>query len=314
MRVLVADDETTSRLIACRAVERLGHECQKAPDGVTAWEMLQAREFDVLITDWMMPGLDGPELCRRVRASKQDGYTYILMATSLSGANDVVAGMEAGADDYLVKPVDPFALQTRLIAAQRVTELHQELSVAKAEMAKLARTDPLTQLSNRLRLHEDLIAVHERGKRSQNPYTVALCDLDGFKAFNDTYGHLEGDEALRRIGRAIAAHIRTGDSAYRYGGEEFLILLPDVTPEGAVHGMERLRAGIEGLGIPHGGRIPPGIMTISIGIAGWDPASRKNPAQVLEAADVALYAAKQHGRNRVVAPGIDARSAHDVTP
>jgi diguanylate cyclase (GGDEF)-like protein len=314
MRVLVADDETTSRLIACRAVERFGHECQKAADGVTAWEMLQTREFDVLITDWMMPGLDGPELCRRVRASKQDGYTYILMATSLSGANDVLAGMQAGADDYLVKPVDPFALQTRLIAAQRVTELHHELSIAKAEMAKLARTDPLTQLSNRLRLHEDLIAVHERGKRSQSPYTVALCDLDGFKAFNDTYGHLEGDEALRRIGSAIAAHIRTGDSAYRYGGEEFLILLPDATPEGAIVGMERLRAGIEGLAIPHAGRVPPGIMTISIGISGWDPALRRNPAQVLEAADVALYAAKQHGRNRVVAPGVDARSAHDVIP
>jgi two-component system chemotaxis response regulator CheY len=236
------------------------------------------------------------------------------MATSLSGASDVVAGMEAGADDYLVKPVDPFALQTRLIAAQRVTELHQELSLAKAAMAKLARTDPLTQLSNRLRLHEDLVAVHERGRRSQSPYTVALCDLDGFKAYNDTYGHLEGDEALRRIGRAIAAHIRTGDSAYRYGGEEFLILLPDATPESAIVGMERLRAGIEGLGIPHGGRVPPGVMTISIGIAGWDPALRRNPAQVLEAADVALYAAKQHGRNRVVAPGVDARSAHDVTP
>ena len=314
MRVLVADDETTSRLIACRAVERLGHECEKAADGVMAWEMIQAREFDVLITDWMMPGLDGPELCRRVRASKRDGYTYILMATSLSGASDVVAGMEAGADDYLIKPVDPFALQTRLIAAQRVTELHQELSLAKASMAKLARTDPLTQLSNRLRLHEDLVAVHERARRAQRPYTVALCDLDGFKAYNDTYGHLEGDEALRAIGRAIAEHVRTGDSAYRYGGEEFLILLPDVAPEGAIVGMERLRTAIERLAIPHAGRVPPGIMTISIGIAGWDPAVPRNPAQVLEVADVALYAAKQHGRNRVVAPGLEARSTRDATP
>jgi diguanylate cyclase (GGDEF)-like protein len=314
MRVLVADDETTSRILARRAVERLDHECEVAADGVIAWEMLQAAKFDVLITDWMMPGLDGAELCRRVRASKRDGYTYILMATSLSAASDIVAGMEAGADDYLVKPVDPFALQTRLIAAQRVTELHHELLHAKSKLANLARTDPLTKLSNRLRLHEDMISVHERARRSQSTYTVALCDLDGFKSYNDTYGHLGGDEALRRIGQAIAGHIRSGDSAYRYGGEEFLILLPDVTPEGAVVGMERLRAGIEALAIPHAGRIPPGIITISIGIAGWDPAHDRTPAEVLEAADVALYTAKEHGRNRVVAPGVDSRSAPNRTP
>jgi len=305
MKVLVADDETTSRLIARRAIERLSHECDVAADGVVAWEMLQASEYDVLITDWMMPGLDGPELCRRVRAAKQDGYTYILMTTSLSGADDVIAGMEAGADDYLVKPVDPFALQTRLIAAQRVTELHHELARAKVALANLARTDPLTQLSNRLRLHEDLVAVHERAERAQRPFSVALCDLDGFKSYNDTYGHLEGDEALRCVGAAITNQVRAGDGAYRYGGEEFLILMPDDTPDRAVVAMERLRLAIETLAIPHAGRRPPGVVTLSIGIAGWFPQHGQTPAQVLEAADAALYVAKQHGRNRVVAPGVD---------
>jgi two-component system chemotaxis response regulator CheY len=308
MRVLVADDETTSRILVRRAIERLGHECEVAPDGVTAWGMLQADEFDVLITDWMMPGLDGPELCRRVRASASDSYTYILMTTSLSGAEDVIKGMQAGADDYIVKPVDPFALETRLIAAQRVTELHHELSTAKAALANLARTDPLTQLSNRLRLHEDLISVHERARRSHRPFTVAICDLDGFKAYNDTYGHLRGDEVLRAVGQTIAQHIRAGDGAYRYGGEEFLILLPEDTPEGALVGMERMRNAIEALAIPHAGRRPPGIVTISIGIASWHPTLDETVAQVLEAADVALYAAKQHGRNRVVAPGVDTTS------
>ncbi len=304
MRVLVADDEPTSRLLARRAIERLSHECEVAADGLIAWDMLQTGDFDVLITDWMMPGLDGPELCRRVRATKRDNYTYILLATSLSADKDVVVGMEAGADDYLVKPVDPFALQTRLIAAQRVTELHHELGHAKFELAKLARTDPLTQLSNRLRLHEDLAAVHERARRSQRPFSLALGDLDGFKSYNDTYGHLEGDEALRRVGRAIADHVRAGDGAYRYGGEEFLILLPDETAEGALIGMDRLRRAIEGLAIPHSSRRPPGVMTMSIGIAGWHPEADETPAQVLESADAALYVAKQHGRNRVVAPGL----------
>jgi diguanylate cyclase (GGDEF)-like protein len=218
--------------------------------------------------------------------------------------------MEAGADDYLVKPVDPFALQTRLIAAQRVTELHHALGHAKLELAKLARTDPLTQLSNRLRLHEDLVAVHERARRSRRPFCVALGDLDGFKSYNDTYGHLQGDEALRRVGLTIASHVRAGDGAYRYGGEEFLILLPDDTAEQAVVGMERLRAAIEDLAIPHAGRRPPGIITLSIGIAGWSPDHDDTPAQVLAAADLALYAAKQHGRNRVVAPNRTASEIH----
>jgi two-component system chemotaxis response regulator CheY len=305
MKVLVADDDATSRLIARRAVERLSHECEVAADGLVAWEMMQASDFDVLISDWMMPGLDGPELCRRVRASNREGYTYILLATSLSANTEVILGMEAGADDYLVKPLDPFALQTRLIAAQRVTELHHALADAKSELAKLARTDPLTQLNNRLRLHEDVIGVHERALRSGRTFTVALCDLDGFKAYNDTYGHLEGDEALRRVGGAIARHVRAGDSAYRYGGEEFLVVLPDATAAQALVGMERLRRAVEALAIPHAGRIPPGIVTLSIGIASWHAERDETPTQVLDAADVALYAAKAHGRNRVVAPGVN---------
>jgi diguanylate cyclase (GGDEF)-like protein len=315
MRVLVADDEPTSRLLLRRAIERLSHKCEVASDGLIAWDMLQEGDFDVLITDWMMPGLDGPELCRRVRATKRDSYTYILLATSLSADTDVIVGMQAGADDYLVKPVDPFALQTRLIAAQRVTKLHHELGHAKSELANLARTDPLTQLSNRLRLHEDLLSVHERAKRSQRAFSVALCDLDGFKSYNDTYGHIQGDEALRKVGRVIASQVRAGDGTYRYGGEEFLILLPDVTAERALVGMERLRKAIEDLAIPHAGHRPPGVVTMSIGIAGWNPGDHRDEgtaAQVLEAADAALYVAKQHGRNRVVAPGRPVAEVADI--
>ncbi len=314
MRVLVADDEATSRLLAQRAIDRLGHHCDVAVDGTTAWDMLQANRYDVLITDWMMPGLDGPELCRRVRAARAESYTYILLATSLSADSEVIAGMQSGADDYLVKPVNPFALQTRLIAAQRVTELHHALSHAKSELAKLARTDPLTQLSNRLRLHEDLTTVHERARRAQRPYAVALCDLDDFKGYNDSHGHLEGDEVLRRIGHTIADQLRAGDGAYRYGGEEFLILLPDESPSGAVVAMERLRAAIEALAIPYSRHPRPGIVTISIGIAGYDTERDESAAEILQAADAALYRAKQHGRNRVVAPGGGAGVAYATYP
>ena len=209
MRVLVADDDATSRLVLQATVEQLGHECVVATDGSDAWDAFEQAPTDVLITDWMMPGLDGPELCRRVRQRADDGYTYIILATSLERHEHVLEGMEAGADDYLTKPIDPFDLQTRLIAAQRVTELHKQVAQFHSELARLnvelarqARTDPLTGLGNRLRLHEDLRSA-PRTRRSGlgAAYCVALCDLDDFKRYNDTYGHLAGDEALRRVAR-----------------------------------------------------------------------------------------------------------------
>jgi diguanylate cyclase (GGDEF)-like protein len=297
MRVLVADDEPTSRLLAKRAVERLGHECAVAADGTAAWQLLQEHPVDVLITDWMMPGIDGPELCRRVRARNDDDYTYILIMTSLDTDTDVVTGMQSGADDYLIKPLDPFSLQTRLIAAQRVTELHQQLAQAKAALANLARTDPLTQLNNRLRLHEDLTAVHERARRSGRPYSIAICDVDKFKDYNDTYGHLQGDDALRRVAHTIRQRIRAADAAYRYGGEEFLILLPDTATPGAITAMEHLRQNIQHLNITHPTTATVAL-TVSIGIATWQPTSNLNPTQILESADAALYTAKQGGRNQ----------------
>ena len=128
MRVLVADDESTTRLVVRAAVQRLGHECLVAEDGDRAWSLLQTSAVDVLVTDWMMPGLDGPELCRRIRARPTDRYTYVILATAMSARDDILSGMESGADDYLIKPLDPFAVRTRLIAAERVTALHQQLA------------------------------------------------------------------------------------------------------------------------------------------------------------------------------------------
>ncbi|MBV8951496.1 MAG: response regulator, partial [Actinobacteria bacterium] len=215
MRILVADDEATTRLVVKAVVQKLGHECLIANDGDRAWTLLESTPIDVLITDWMMPGLDGPELCRRVRDRVEGGYTYIILVTSLGEQGHVVEGMEAGADDYLTKPLDPFAVQTRLIAAARVTSLHHQLREFQtqleglnAQLADQARTDPLTSLGNRLRLHEDLDEVQRRARRSDLPYALAICDLDYFKRYNDRYGHLEGDEALRRVAQAIAASCR----------------------------------------------------------------------------------------------------------
>ena len=299
LRVLVADDDTSCRLVLRAAVERLGYECVVATDGDDAWRLFQATLPDVLITDWMMPGLDGPELCRRARQRSDDGYTYVILATALGEHENVLEGMEAGADDYLTKPISPFDVRARLVAAKRVTELHKELERLNAALTAQARTDPLTGLGNRLLLHEDLAALHDRAVRYDQGYCVAICDLDDFKRFNDTYGHLAGDDALIQLGKLLAHETRHGDRAYRYGGEEFLVTLAAQTLPDAIVAMERLRRSVEQLAIPHEANRASDVMTISVGVSAWNYGDLDTPTTVLDRADAALYRSKATGRNRV---------------
>jgi two-component system chemotaxis response regulator CheY len=299
VKILVVDDELVSRLVVQAAVERLGHRWVAASDGEEAWRHFDDDRPDVLITDLLMPGADGLELCRRVRASAETGYTYIILATMLGDREDVVRGMEAGADDYLVKPVEPFHLQAKLIAAERVTALHAELGRYRAELAKLARTDALTQLANRRSLEEDLRMLDARSQRYGRPYCVAICDVDHFKTYNDTLGHQAGDEALRAVAAKLAAEVRASDGVYRYGGEEFVLVLPEQSLQTARAAVERVRASVEQLAIPHPGRGPGGVVTMSFGIAGFRPGQTTTVEDLLKQADAALYEAKEAGRNRV---------------
>ncbi|MHA7292177.1 GGDEF domain-containing protein [Arthrobacter sp. MDT3-24] len=228
MKVLVVDDDPGSLLAAKAAVERSGHECLTAADGYAAWRLYQSHRPKVVVTDLMMPGLDGLGLCRAIRrAEKDSSYTYLILLTSLGAREDVLAGMDAGADDYVTKPLDPFTLHTRLIVALRVTSLHTELAGYRRMLAEQARTDPLTGLRNRLTLPEDLQQLHRRSERYGLDYCLAMCDVDNFKSYNDTYGHQAGDAALKTVADALAGQVRQSDGIYRYGGEEFLLLLPD---------------------------------------------------------------------------------------
>ncbi len=307
LRVLIADDEPVSRMILQRAVQQAGHQCQAAADGAEAWELFQVADFDVIITDWVMPLLDGRELCQRVRAHTQATYTYIILLTALGDKAHFLEGMEAGADDYLAKPFDAEELRARLIAAARVVALHQRLAEQNAELAALnnalaesARTDPLTGLGNRLRLWEDLQTVHSQVARYGRKYAVALCDVDRFKAYNDRFGHPAGDEALRAVARTLASACRGADRAYRYGGEEFLILLSEQEGIGAAVALNRLRQAVEALAIPHPDNAPAGVLTISGGIAVAMPGGEEAPEALISHADTALYQAKDGGRNRIV--------------
>ena len=299
LSVLVVDDDAGCRLVLRAAVERLGHPCRVATDGDEAWRLFQEEQPDVLITDWMMPGLNGLDLCRLVRQRGDDRYTYVILATALDEHENVLEGMEAGADDYLTKPISPFDVRARLVAAKRITELHKELDRLHTALTAQARTDALTELGNRLRLHEDLEAINDRAVRYGHAYCVAICDLDDFKQFNDTYGHQAGDDVLRRLGQVFKRESRTGDSAYRYGGEEFLIVLAGQTLAQAMIAMERIRNAVEALAIPHRTSRAGDVVTISVGLSAWEHEQLDTPATVLARADRALYQSKAAGRNRV---------------
>ncbi len=238
MRVLIADDDPVSRAVLEAALRRLGHECAVTADGLSAWRAFSSVQPDVLITDWQMPGLDGTELVSRVRGACAAAYTYVVVLTGRAGEDAARASMSAGADDLMRKPLNPGELERKLIAAERLIDLHERLRHD-------ADSDALTGIGNRRRLVADLTGHHARAIRHHRSYGIAIADVDRFKAFNDGAGHLQGDEVLRRVAETLASTARAADSIYRYGGEEFVGLLPELTVAGAMSAAMRWQAAIE---------------------------------------------------------------------
>ena len=311
MRILIAEDDELSRLVLEAAVRDLGHEVLVAEDGAQAWDIFQdTRDLDVVITDRMMPGIDGVELCRLIRRTEADGdgYTHLILLSSLHTKFDVLVGFEAGADDYLTKPLDVDDLGARLAAAERVASLHRRLTqqnrhmeALNSELHQLSRRDALTGLGNRLLLKEDLEELAGRAARYDHGFCFVLCDVDDFKAYNDEFGHQAGDDLLRSLGALITTHCRSGDVGYRYGGEELLVILPEQTVDSAQAFAERLRESVAAMPLTtHQGRPLPHV-TVSVGVAASSEADgRKSPEEVLREADAAMYEAKRAGKNRVV--------------
>ncbi len=309
MKILVVDDSAAYRRVLEAAVKELGHDCLVAADGLDAWEVFRAEGADVVISNWMMPGIDGDELCRRIRKSDRP-YAYFILFTALEGRRNVLRGMEAGADDYLAKPLDEDELEACLVAAFRVTKLYRKLAEQQAELERLnrelfeqSRQDALIGIGNRLRMQEDLETIEANVERYGSGYAVALCDVDRFKAYNDSRGHLAGDDVLRAVGGALKRTCRKGDAVYRYGGEEMLVVLPGQDRELAAAAAERMRLAVESLGIAHPRGDPADVVTISIGVAVRDSEGRSGFEPLLREADDALYRAKEEGRNRVVVWG-----------
>ncbi len=321
MKVLIAEDDRISMRILERTLQNLGHRPVLARDGGEAWKRLVEESPDVIICDRVMPGMDGIDICRRLRAIESASYTYFIFLTALDDKRDVVEGMEAGADDYLTKPIDGEALAARLIAAARVTSLYRRLKEQNAELERLgresfeaARTDPLTCLGNRLRLRDDLEGLCSFVERYERALTAALCDVDHFKSYNDRYGHLAGDAALVAVAKALRTTLREADRIYRFGGEELLVLLPEQTAASAKVAMERALLSVAELGIPHVDNPPLGVVTMSVGLAELCPSDKPPWESWLKRADEALYQAKALGRNKVSIFGAPSFTAPSFEP
>ena len=316
MKVLVVDDDPVSLVLAATVVETLGHAVDTAPTGLAAWELLEQTHYDVLVTDREMPGLDGLALCERVRArgtldgppladgAGDGGYCYVIVLTGHDSPEEAFAGISAGADDYLTKPLNGHELRLRLLSAQRVTDMHRQLARQRVELNAigeaqhaLARRDVLTLLPNRLALQEHLDRLDANGRRYGRGFSLAVLDIDHFKSVNDVAGHAAGDDVLRRLATALLAQVRETDGLYRYGGEELVHVVETPSPEAALAAVERLRLAARELALPHQGR-PGERVTLSAGVATCEDGAGVPSQALLEQADAALYAAKQAGRDQ----------------
>jgi len=317
VKVLVVDDDPDSRRLLAISLGWAGHQVVEAEDGLDAWDKFQQERAQLVITDWMMPGLDGMGLIGRIRASESEGYTYIIMLTALREKPQVVSGLEAGADDYLTKPFDPEELTARVNIGERILTLQENLMASRRNMESLAMHDTLTGLLNRRAIQDRALAELNRLRRgtAPAPLSVILLDIDHFKNINDNHGHDAGDRALQVVAELLTAQLRSYDGLGRWGGEEFLMLLPGTSLAEACAVAERIRTALAEVhpALPDGTRVG---LSASLGVASIEEADTEEAAgefwleHLVRAADQALYRAKSQGRNRVAAAEVMPGPSH----
>jgi two-component system, cell cycle response regulator len=296
--VLIAEDDPISRRILESWLQKWNYGVVARENGLDAWNELQkANSAQMAILDWEMPGMDGIEVCRRIRGHQQGPYKYIVLLTAKGGKEDIVSGLEAGADDYLTKPFDANELRARVRAGTRILELQDALLRAQTELQFEASHDHLTGVWNRGAILDLLTRETQRARRVGGPIGVIMADLDHFKQINDSHGHLTGDAVLREAARRMVASVRNYDYVGRYGGEEFLVVLTECDSADLMATAERIRFSIAEKPIETDSGMVP--VTLSVGLAAHVIRPDSPGVDLVRAADEALYKAKANGRNRV---------------
>ncbi len=311
MKILVVDDSPTIRAALKGLLERMGHTVVEANDGKEALQIYRHDRPGLVLIDVVMPIMDGYESARRMRETKADEWVPIIFLSSKEADQDLDRAIEAGGDDYLVKPVSFVVLNAKIRALQRLEsmrtkqlEMSRDLASANRELEKLSRQDGLTGIANRRYFDSYLVTEVRRGARERQPLSLILSDVDHFKAFNDCYGHQAGDDCLRRVAAALSsAGRRPADLAARYGGEEFAMVLPGTALEGAVDVAQAVSRVVDGLAIPHARSAVDQKVTLSQGIVSLTLEKETSSEDLIQRADQALYMAKQQGRNRYIVFG-----------
>ncbi len=300
--ILIAEDDPVSRKLLEKILIKAGNKVVSVENGQKALELFNDKFFPIVLTDWMMPEMDGLELCRAIRKNTYPGYVFIILLTAKNSKDDIIRGLRAGADDYLTKPFSHAELIARLNTGKRVLELERSLKDANEEIRILSITDPLTGTYNRGYMTERLPQEIKRARRYSRALSIILCDIDHFKKVNDTYGHLAGDRVLKDFAQCIRYSIRQDvDWTARYGGEEFLIVLPETDVNGASVMAERLKSELsQRVTETQGKQIS---ITASFGVTGFSPDTPDemiSPEAMVSKADKYLYQAKREGRNKAM--------------
>ncbi len=294
MRILIVDDDHFQRALLEMVVKKTGYEVVTAQDGAIAWKMMEEERFRMVITDWLMEGMDGIELIKRIRAADWPGYTYTLLITAREGRASIIDGLRSGADDYLAKPFDEDELLARIAIGERVLKLEDKL-------VEQAQRDALTGLFNRRALYDHVRREMHRSARNGLSLGLIMADIDHFKNINDTWGHISGDRVLVHLAGIMREATRAYDHIGRWGGEEFLILLPESDYEKTRIVAERIRSSVE---------VSPAVaingqevhLTVSLGFGSFVPGREVQEIEpMISAVDDALYQAKASGRNQACA-------------
>ncbi len=299
MKILIAEDSPTSRMMLVAVSKKWGYEVVEAEDGLEAWGILQKEDAPrLLIIDWEMPGMNGIELCERVRAQESSTPHYILLLTGRTESEDIVKGLSKGANDYIAKPFNPAELHARMKVGERMLDMQTKLHDAMEELRKHATYDGLTGIFNRRAVLEQIPKEIQRARRQNRELCIGMCDIDFFKKINDTHGHLVGDEVLKEVAKRMQSALRTYDLIGRFGGEEFLVITSSEDGH-LLDAYHRICENLSGAAFEVGGLSLN--VTISCGVTklrGDD--SESDCLDILARADAALYKAKETGRNKVM--------------